>query len=357
MGFLVEISIYRITKKIHMDIYNKSYDLFNIWFKSREEGVVIMEIFKNITLNSIIIFLLGVLSIRDIIAKNFAIPKNKKWSFLFYNKSDIDKIPLCYKRYELSIKKQSISYRKMIENLLFLASCHAKKFNNGLVHGRFKKGMIQSKYFINTLEASYNDNDLKIMKAAITKLVQNEENVWDIDFVLGMKIGNSILSNSFAQDFDAIGVCFISLDKATQAVTLNEDNDKVDSLSLVFENIDKIIEIANSKTKPLNGIVVDCSVSSGEGLKQCVMQFNKLIDEGTLGNVRKIEHAFVLYSHQNSDLDQRLENVCKVHRFFDMDEDIRAGIYEKIANTENKSDGVKLIYKELKNKGLIRCDI
>lgn len=46
--------------------------------------------------DKIILFILGLLTARDLISKNFDIPYDRKWSWLFYDKKDCEKIPYCY---------------------------------------------------------------------------------------------------------------------------------------------------------------------------------------------------------------------------------------------------------------------
>ena len=61
--------------------------------------------------NNIIIFLLGILSIRDLISKNFDIPKNKRWSWLFYNSKEKSDVPYCYQLNKINKNKTPISYK------------------------------------------------------------------------------------------------------------------------------------------------------------------------------------------------------------------------------------------------------
>lgn len=301
-------------------------------------------------MNYIILAILTLLTIRDILTKNFAIPKRKKWSWIFYNRNELEKIPPCYRRYELSEKSANFTPRKIIEELLLLTQRHIKRFDQGLVHGRFQKG-INSKYFINTLEASHNKYDLDIMATAITKLIQINQEIWNIDFVISLKSGNVILAKKIADDYDLIHICKENLEKTTQAVTLPNSDERLESISLKYENFDKLVlKASTSIGKPLNGIIIDCSISTGHGIDDCVTSFNKLISDGILKNINPVKNVFVLHCHQDLSKNNPFQDKFNLHRFFDMNEQIREIIFE------TKDMGIIKVYDELKKQKLFMIE-
>ena len=61
-------------------------------------------------LDRVVIMILGILTIRDIISKNFDIPKNKRWSWLFYNNNELKEVPYCYQLNKINTNRTPISY-------------------------------------------------------------------------------------------------------------------------------------------------------------------------------------------------------------------------------------------------------
>ncbi len=309
-----------------------------------------------INFDTIIIFMLGILSIRDMISKNFDIPKDKKWSWIFYNKSEKSQIPPCFKRHEIFNKPSTIDTYSIIDNLLLVASRHIKKFDNGLVHGRFSKEAIPSNYYINTLEAAHDKYEIGIMKAALIKLIQKCGTTNDLDFIISLKSGNDYLARNFAQELEIIHCVKSNIGSKVKAVVINGEENKRQSLSLMYENMDALLDYASKSSEPLNGIIIDCSLSTGAGIKDCVTHFNSMIEEKVITNINKIEHAYVLYAHQH-DTDLLFEKACKINRFFDMDEQLRASIFQNIALKTDKNIGIKIVQKEMKDRNLLKIDI
>lgn len=105
-------------------------------------------------LDNILIFILWLLSVRDLIAKNFDIPKNKRWSFLFYNNKEINEVSYCYQLKKIHDNSMPIQYNsKLILQMLIVLGIHTKYFENKVFCDRDKT--IETKYLVSTLEASY----------------------------------------------------------------------------------------------------------------------------------------------------------------------------------------------------------
>lgn len=301
--------------------------------------------------DSVTLFLLGVFSVRQLIAENIDIPLPQKLRWLIYNKKDNRQPVLCRRAYEtdqLLDKKQSNS--SIIEKLLDLDSRHIKYFKDGLGHGRSTR--VQSQYFINTLEASYNENDLATMTAAIRSLIQNSTlSFSQVDFVLYIKSGNQILARNIYNHVGSSMIYVCRQDGNSSSYPL-QPNVAAHMYSVQFENLDTLLNTAKKfRDKKMNGIVVDCSISTGNGIKEAIEQFNRLVERENL-NINKIQHAFVLYAHRPFN-----DKECKgftLHRFFDMDEKTRELIY-KMYKGENNIGSLE-IYNHLKKEGLLRMN-
>ncbi len=298
----------------------------------------------------IILILLGVITIRQLISQNFDIPLPNKLKWLLYNKKDIHPPVLCRRVYDIDhLFKQNFTTRSIIEQLIELDSHHIKYYEDGLVHGRSSGVRVSSKYFINTLEASYNDKDLSIMTLAIRNLISKSALLNMIDFVLCIKNGNQILARNIYQgNHSIIYICKLEDQMSSYPM---KPNVPASLFSVQYENLDALLNAASHSTVvKLNGIAIDCSVSSGIGLKSSISHFNDLVEKNRL-NINKIEHAFILYCHQPFD-DGSI--AFKLHRYFDMDEEIRALIYKK--SIESSPLCYKEIYDNLKSKNLVRND-
>lgn len=307
------------------------------------------SILANLDFDKITLFFLGVFSIRQLISQNVDIPLPPKWRWLIYNKKNLVQPVLCRRAYEmnsLASKKQSSS--SIIEKLLELDSRHIKYYEDGLGHGRSTR--VQSKYFINTLEASYNEDDLGTMISAIRALITSSELPFcQIDFVLYPKSGNQILARNIFKNVDKNMIYVCRLDDNVSSYPL-KPNVAAHMFSVQFENLDTLLQAAqHSRTGKLTGIAVDCSISTGDGIKNAITQFNQLIEQENL-NINKIEHAFVLYAHKPFQ-DEKNKDFT-LHRYFDMDEETRELIY-KIHKGEDDIGCIE-VYNHLKQEKLLR---
>lgn len=304
---------------------------------------------KQITFDNITLFLLGIFSIRQLIAQNIDIPLPKKLKWLIYNKKDLESPVLCRRAYDMSHQiGENKPSRTIVEQLLEMDGRHIKYYEDGLVHGRSSGTQVQSKYFINTLEASYSETDLSIMTTAIRALIANGNlNVNKIDFVLCFKSGNQILARNIYNKRNGEIIYICRLDDYAANYPM-KPNAEAHLFSVQFENLDTLLTAAqNYRMGKLNGIAIDCSISTGAGLKEGIKQFNELIEQDNL-NINKIEHAFVLYAHKLFD-----DANCKeftLHRYFDMDEKTRELIY----NASQGKITYQEIYQHLKKEKLLR---
>lgn len=299
-----------------------------------------------ITMDNIILILLGIITIRQLIAQNFDIPLPNKFKWLLYNKQDLCPPVLCRRIYNInSTFKDDRPSSKVIEELLSLDCRHVKYYPAGIRHGRIAK--IDSKYFINTLEASYCERDLEIMTKALQGLIAKSGLSTDVDFILFLKSGNQLLANSiYPGDANIIRVCRIDGGREFHPLDIAS---KPGAFSILYENLDRLLEAANDlpSGEKLTGIVVDCSISSGHGITECIKSFNAFVKDHKLA-INPIKDAFVLYSHKpysdNPDF--------TLHRYFDMNE----GIREMIFNTSNDriTKSPELIYKRLVKEKLIK---
>ena len=302
-------------------------------------------------MDGIILALLGFITLKQLIADNFDCPINKKNKiitfliWLIWGKKSQNPPVLCQRNYIINRNLQNAyQNNNIIEELLSLCMRHIMFFSNGISHGRIN--FTESNYFINTLEASYNEHDLKIMTTAILKLIAKSDLNETPDFVLFLKSGNQILANNiFCGDPKTIYVCQIDNNNFYPLHTNRDAND----LRIMYENINNLMDLEKQfrGRRNLTGIVIDCSISTGSGLKNCIKRFNEHIKNYNL-SINPIKHAYVLFAHQSfNDKDVGFT----LHRYFDMNEDIRKLIYDK--REEAGYSWTSEVYKKLKELELI----
>ena len=292
-----------------------------------------------ISFDDVTLLVLGVASIRQIIAQNFDLPIPNKFRWIIYDKKSNQQPVLCKRAYEVNKIKESDDIKKdPLNEWLGVVSRNIKNYPGGIRHGSEGRG-IESNYFIDTLAASYSEKDLKAMVFVIHHLIrQSLDYTADFDFVICRKNGNTKLAENvfkYAGD-DVIMVCYhdmrskFPMHPHYSAEYLNSD----------YENLARLCEEAEKRdtSHRLNGIVIDCSVSTGKGLKKMINAFNEMVDKNHL-NINPIEHAFVM--HTNGKFDDSDINF-ELHRLVDMDETARRLIHEASAK------GTETAYRPVK---------
>lgn len=315
-----------------------------------------MDVFNFITL-----IILSIATIRKIIADNFNIPINKKWSWILYDKKEI---PYCYQLNKIQIEKKSLKYNSnLLLSFIILLGNHTKHFNNDVYCDRDKK--IPLKYMVNTLEASHNEYELQIMtdllkKAYLRNASSNFNN--HVDFIISIKGGNVLLVNNLIKNLgnEILHITFNrNLFYDSIGVTDSDDHDRTFGNEIKFENLNELIRLSktNRPNRPLNGMIIDCSYSSGDGIIQCIENFQKIIQCENL-NVNKSLTVLTLYSHVNKDIsDKILQLQSKIDCMMYLNDNIRRDLYNNIYKNSDENDKTikaKNILKSLRKQKLIK---
>lgn len=311
--------------------------------------------------DKIILFILGLLTVRDLISKNFEIPIDRRWSWLFYNKKDCGEIPYCYQLNKINKSKPPIAYNsELLSKLLIVLGNHTKFFEEGAFCDREKQ--IRINHLVSTLEASHNNDELKVMVDIVEKLYFGISAKTNVDFVISLKGGNVLLVNKLVEKYnnELIHLTYNrNLFFESFGIVSSNFKDAVTARGLKFENIDELVRIASLSKRKLKGIVLDCSYSSGEGIIQCVKEFNEMLKENgnSIINVEPISEVRVIYSHVGKDIKDRLgEFNCNIEYLFSLNDENRKYLFEFI-NQENRED-IKLknaneLLKKLKKEHLM----
>lgn len=314
-----------------------------------------MSIFDRITL-----ILLSIATIRKIIADNFNFLKGTKWSWILYDKKEV---PYCYQLSKIKNQEIRIKYSSdLLVNIIIILGNHTKYFINKVYCDRQKT--IQVHYMVNTLEASHNKQELQIM-TDMAKLFYNEKIQSNpdnpIDFIISIKGGNVLLVSNLINSLgnEIIHLTFNrNLFYESMGVVESNDHDRKVGKDIKFENINELIRLseANKNLRKLNGMIIDCSYSSGDGILQCVKNFKEIVDNENL-NINTNLSVRTIYSHVNKDITMELDTLgCDMECVISLTDDIREKLYQKIRNEKDdnkKLSKAKFILNQLKKQNLI----
>ncbi len=311
--------------------------------------------------DKIILFILGILTVRDLISKNFNVPSDKKWSWIFYNKKDFEKIPYCYQLNKINKGKPPIAYNsELLLKLLVVLGNHTKYFEEGAFCDRRKQ--MRKHHLVTTLEAAHNSDELKVMLDIIEKLYFEVSAKVNVDFVISLKGGNVLLVNKLVELYsnELIHLTYNrNLFFESFGIVSSNSKDAITGMELKFENMNELVRVASLSKRKLNGMVLDCSYSSGEGIIQCVKEFNEMLKENYNSsiNINPIREVRVIYSHVGNDITDRLKEFnCNIEYLFSLNDENRKYLFEFI-NQESQMD-IKLknaneLIKKLKKEHLL----
>lgn len=298
------------------------------------------------TFDDIVLTILGIASVRQAIAQNFDLPIPSKLRWIIYDKKADRQPVLCKRAHELSQSMEAAKYGDPLDEWLGVVGRNIKHYPGGIMHGSEGK-KIKSDYFVDTLAASYSGKDLKAMAFIVRRIISaNMDDPTDIDFVVCRKNGNTKLVERVFQDAGDNVTMICYHDKRSgfpmhvhySAEYLNSD----------YENLERLREAAavRDSMHKLNGIVIDCSVSTGNGLNKMIKAFNTMVKDNNL-NINPIEHAFVMHTNGGFN-DEGID--FRLHRLVDMDETTRKLVHD--ASDKGTKDAYKSVKAYLKSKKL-----
>lgn len=309
--------------------------------------------------DNVMLFLIGLFSVRDLISKNVNIPINPRLSWILYNKNEFEKIPYCYQLNKINKNKPPIEYNSdIILKLVLVLGEHTKYFMDGVYCD--KKEKIRINHMVNTLIASHDSNNLKIMVDILDRLFCGISVEMNIDFVISLKGGNVLLVNELVQRYnrELIHITYNrNLFFESLGITSSNSLDVETGMELKFENINELIRISKLNRRKLNGVILDCSYSSGDGIIQCVKDFKEIISKNSnASNINLIKEVRVLYSHVGTDISEKLnEYNCNIKYLFSLNDEIRKMLYEMIYKEEHSDIKLKnahTILEKLKKNNL-----
>lgn len=299
--------------------------------------------FDLIISNKLIIFILGLDTIRAFIAATGIIDRNLPIiGRILYGKYDEDVLTAALRRLGYG-KKESTSIVSKLKNkekksqnfskkntagyLLNILSKYTIEFQNEISYGLIaaEKRVSYSKYYINTMDAVHNNDILNDLSLGMIRLIN--KSVQTVDYIIVPKGGNPLLAQRIAEQ---LGInLIIAKDKNDSARPPQnggeEEKEKV--FGIRYEGVRDVLEKAKEGRKQ-KGIIIDCNTSGGTQLLNIAKEFNSFISTG-FEKIEPISEIFVLFKLVKMDpetntevkIDNAFNDInCHLHRFFDLDE-------------------------------------
>ena len=247
---------------------------------------------------------------------------------------------------------------KYLEKLIFLLSKHIYKANDEIIYGKISPE--KTKYYVNTMDASLNKEDNKLMCSLAWQLLTYDYEKSKPDFIVVPKMGNPAFAIEFAKEKGML--CLLR--KAADDHSRAKYEKKGDITSPLFnlEGAYQLQLLAKQAKKLLYGVIFDCNCSGGSSLLETATEFNQIISDYNL-NISPIDNAYVLFRADSENIDKKFsDKKINLTRYFDLTEDIKEMLYnlslkiEENSNpySENVIGDIDAIVADLTKKNLIK---
>lgn len=308
----------------------------------------------------IIACILGVDSIRAVIAAFGIFDPNSKIGHIIYGKRDKAIVSAALRDLgysaettdEIVIKMNNISKSAYMANagvnaedaavqLIIMLSKYILEFNDIILYGG--RSLTHSNYYIDTMEISHNGGDKQKLAAIMIYLLYSKaQGKKAPEVIVTPKGGNPLLVQEIATNLNAhLLVAKASTDKARIRITGNSTYSKEEFL-VNYEGSWCLSEAEKKR----GCIIVDCNTSGGSQLLDIVKDIRMLIEKNKNSiMVHTPSDVFVLF---RADIDgNNLDCIfdahqCSIHRFFDLDEEAKTKMFR--LKDDRKKKGRDLSY-------------
>ncbi len=315
----------------------------------------------------VILVVLGIFSIRDIIAAFANVPRNNKWysKFIYGNHDEnlIEKVLFDWGFTDKTAKEINKSMKNIakrskmkkaensFERLILLLARYTMAFPTNINYSKD----INSRYYVDTMEASTDSDDLNEMTELMVTLI-NKTRKTNPAVIVVPKGGNVELAQSVAMKYGAKLVVVKDKNDDSRATTI--DSSTKECYKVNIEGSWELFEHRKGCA-----VLIDCNTSKGTQLINAVSEFNSAVNHGM--KVKAITDVFVLYrvDDGNTHIDDMFNaKSCVLHRYFDLNEDYKEQLYnlnfKQIDNNtsiyERKvRDDIESILQQLKDNHMI----
>ena len=227
-------------------------------------------------------------------------------------------------------------------HLIILLSKYIKQFDSEISYG--ESSMATSRYYIDTMEISHNQEDLLTMNAIMHYLIKaNHKKNKKIKTIITPKGGNPIFAQTVANNYNAdLIICKSKEDKSRITSVTHEP---IDVFSINFEGSWKLFD----SNDELTSIIVDCNTTDGSQLLQIITELSEVLPKCKQHlKLLNPQEVYVLFCLNDNDIQENFnEREVKLFRYFDLDESAKAAIYSlhkkceelgRVANYYNTTD-------------------
>ncbi len=295
----------------------------------------------------LIFVILALATLRDVISKFFSIPMDTKWSWIFYSKHEKEFISnfLCeigLKQHEFrsAVKKQqasSLTNGKPEIKLVELISKYLMKTEHTVTFGQGHR--YHSSFYINTMGASHNDEDLITMSNLLIELINKKQSNIMPDFIITPKAGNSILAHHLAARNRLC--CILTKNSTDHSYALFPKEDSELHFTLNFEGASRLIDEAKlCPNRVFSGAIIDCNATSGSQLVHVMNSFNRDLlelqgNKPEYKNISPVTNAYVLFRPTCESIDNAFDDDnATCDRFFDLNDEHKSLIFEFCNNNK-----------------------
>lgn len=208
--------------------------------------------------------------------------------------------------------------------LIILLAKYIEKFPDGI---RFSEGSVsESHYYVDTMEISHDEKDLKIMHAIMLQLIRKNRTLKKIpSVIISPKTGNPVFAQTLARTLSS--QLLIAKSENDPSRVSSYGSNATELFKVNYEGSWNILQSSNI----FDCIVLDCNTTTGGQLIEIIDEINEMIQEqGNAIRLKKPQQAFVLFcaDKQKEDIDTKFSSRgIKLYRFFDLDENTKEMLY------------------------------
>ena len=329
----------------------------------------------------VIAAILGLDSIRAVLASLGIFDPDTKWGRIIYGKRDrtIVRAALRDLGYteetsdEIVIKMGEIPERAFMANsgvsakdaaiqLIIMLSRYIFEFRETILYGG--NSDTESNYYINTMEIAHNEADKQKLTAIMVHLLCSRmKNSKIPEIVVTPKGGNPLLVQEIAANLKSHLIVAKSLTDKSRIRIAGKPMYFKDEFLVNYEGSGHLSESKKAKSC----VVIDCNTSGGSQLLDIVKDIRMYIEKNKDSiKIKPPNDVFVLFraDTDGDDIDKKFsKHKCNIHRFFDLDEEAKKKMYRLKAEREKEKkipsyysdediEAAKDIIRYLEEKGL-----
>lgn len=241
-----------------------------------------------------------------------------------------------------NIVNSAVSSSDAAIQLIIMLSKYIIKSESPIIPGR--TDMTRSMYYINTMDIVHNEEDSKKLVAIMIRLMEYNKLQKTPEVIIASKGGNPLFAQAIAQTFNS-KFLIVKSDKDKSRVKIA--GNKLTECIINFEGAQELLRTSdNSRCKSC--VVIDDNICSGKQLISIINSIRTMRDEeDTFLNLEVPSNVYVLFRAivDKENVDKKYEESgCRLHRFFDLDEEAKEKMYSLQQTISREREGESLSY-------------